>query len=63
MGKGPYAFVMQIDGNAMIYGRGGSVIWKTDTWHKGHHFVLQDDRNIVLYNNNRGVGWKSESGI
>jgi serine/threonine protein kinase len=47
----PKAFVMQDDGNIVLYAKNGSVIWASNkTGSIGDYFlVLQDDGNLVVY--------------
>jgi hypothetical protein len=47
----PKAFVMQDDGNIVLYAKNGSVIWASNkTGSRGDYFlVLQDDGNLVVY--------------
>ncbi len=47
----PDALVMQDDGNLVLYGKNGTVLWATEkTGKKGDYFLLlQDDGNLVVY--------------
>lgn len=46
---GCYRLVMQTDGNAVVYGPGGSVRWNSRTSTPGSRLVLQTDGNLVVY--------------
>ena len=58
--RGVGSLVMQgIDGNLVLYGDGGSVLWSSETnagWKAGGYLVMQDDGNRVLY---RAEQWPS----
>ncbi len=55
MGKsytvGEYSLVFQADGNLVVYGKNGSVMWHSVTYGKGAtRAVMQTDGNFVIYN-------------
>jgi hypothetical protein len=48
--NGQYFFILQSDGNLVLYKNGGSVIWSTNTQNRGiDHASMQGDGNFVLY--------------
>jgi hypothetical protein len=49
------SFVMQHDGNLVMYGPLGVPLWASNTFRGGSWAVMQDDGNLVVYWNDRGV--------
>jgi len=55
MGKaytvGDYSLIFQVDGNLVVYGANGVVMWNSGTYGKGAtEAVMQADGNFVIYN-------------
>lgn len=46
---GRFTFVMQGDGNLVLYQAGVGAIWSTQTFGAGHRLVMQGDGNLVMY--------------
>ncbi|WP_164874496.1 excalibur calcium-binding domain-containing protein [Rathayibacter festucae] len=44
-----YSFVMQTDGNAVIYDFNGRPTWSTGTQGSGDRLAMQNDGNVVIY--------------
>jgi hypothetical protein len=60
--NGRYRFVMQTDGNAVLYNQATRrAIWATDTVGRGYRFAMQRDGNLVLYTASGGVVWTSRT--
>lgn len=55
---GTYRFVMQTDGNAVVYDRSNRVRWNSRTFVAGSSFTMQGDGNAVIYGAGRPV-WNS----
>jgi murein DD-endopeptidase MepM/ murein hydrolase activator NlpD len=48
--SGKYQFVMQTDGNLVVYGPNGAVQWDAGTWGQpGDWLTMQSDGNLVIY--------------
>lgn len=59
--KGQFQFVMQADGNAVVYGTGGQVLWQSGTsGNPSAQLAPQTDGNVVIYGA-RGAIWQSFS--
>lgn len=56
-----YKFVLQTDGNAVLYADGSRALWSTRTNTSPLKFVLQTDGNTVLYTNPSGHSWDSNT--
>lgn len=56
---GRYRFVMQADGNVVLYGPSGA-LWSTNTvGSKARELRMQNDGNLVLYNQSSQAVWSS----
>jgi len=54
--NGQYYFKLQTDGNCVLYGPGGSVLYTTKTWGKGLPYLkFQDDSNVVIYDESGAI--------
>jgi hypothetical protein len=62
--SGAYTFIMQTDGNLVVYGCTGTAIWATNyTWSSNpppRVLSMQGDGNFVLYENGSPI-WASNS--
>jgi Fibronectin type III domain len=59
---GRFRFVMQADGNVVLYGPSGA-LWSTNTiGKKARELRMQNDGNLVLYDQNSQGIWSSETG-
>lgn len=59
--NGAYRFVMQTDGNLVLYGPSGP-LWATYTRSDGAYLKTQGDGNLVIYTaDGRGVVWASRT--
>ena len=58
---GRYRAVAQSDGNLVVYGPGGRVLWASATWAPGARLVLQTDGNLVLYATSGRPIWDSRT--
>jgi surface antigen len=57
---GRYRFVMQQDGNLVLYGPSGRALWASNTVGRGaHHLRMQGDGNLVIYNGADKPVWAS----
>lgn len=57
-----YKFVLQGDGNVVLYNASGQVRWASDTNGKGGtRLVLQGDGNLVLYSASGAAVWSSNT--
>jgi len=60
--KGQFQFVMQADGNAVIYGTGNQVLWQSGTSGNANaRLVPQSDGNVVIYRASGASLWQSGS--
>jgi hypothetical protein len=62
--SGATKFIMQFDGNLVIYNAAGVAVWNSYTYGhdgQGAFLRLQDDGNLVIYFPNGSVLWESES--
>ena len=60
--NGAYSFVMQDDGNLVLYRSGGPALWATGTdGISVRHAVMQDDGNLVLYDYANRPRWASNT--
>jgi len=60
---GRFGFVYQTDGNVVLYGPGGSVLWNlAKAGVASDRFVMQTDGNLVLYNGATPIWWTGTSG-
>lgn len=60
--NGQYLFVMQGDGNAVVYGPSGAR-WATGTGYLGAAFIaMQGDGNLVVYSASGAAAWASGTG-
>ncbi|MCD9625250.1 CHAP domain-containing protein [Rhabdothermincola salaria] len=62
---GRYRFVMQGDGNLVLYGPSGRALWatswKTSNWRAQEYVVFQSDGNLVTYGGGRAI-WHTHTG-
>ena len=58
-----YYFILQSDGNAVIYTKSNKLIWETQTAGYGPHcrFAIQTDGHVVLYSQSDYPIWASET--
>jgi subtilisin family serine protease len=50
----------QRDGNVVVYGRSGAVLWNTGTWGQTTStFIMQTDGNLVLYPSTMSALWST----
>ncbi|SEU13996.1 Serine protease, subtilisin family [Stigmatella erecta] len=50
----------QTDGNVVLYGQSGAVLWNTFTWNQTTStFVMQTDGNLVLYPSSMSAIWNT----
>ncbi len=55
-------FIMQTDGNLVLYAGTVSPLWSTGTWtSSGAYLKMQDDCNLVLYSASGSVLWASNT--
>ncbi|KQS73440.1 hypothetical protein ASG41_01950 [Modestobacter sp. Leaf380] len=54
-----HRLVMQEDGNLVLYGMGGRVVWATYVYAPGSRLVLQPDGNLVSYSPRGEATWNS----
>lgn len=60
---GKTRFIMQEDGNAVVYDDANTALWASRTpGHPGAYLALQDDGNIVVYGPGQEVLWSSGFG-
>lgn len=61
---GRYRFVMQGDGNLVLYGPSGRALWatswRTSAWQSQEYVVFQSDGNLVTYGGGRAI-WASNT--
>lgn len=58
-----YQFVMQSDGNLVLYSHSGSPLWNSKTeGHPGARAIMQGDGNLVVYAVSGQALWSSETG-
>ena len=65
-GSAGHFLALQSDGNLVLYGGDGVVLWSTNTFSSAGDLYLemQNDRNIVLYaNNGSTVLWTSDTNV
>ena len=59
---GRYRFVMQNDGNLVLYGPSGRALWatsfRTGSWRSQEYVIFQADGNLVTYGGGRAI-WSS----
>ncbi len=55
-----FTFVMQGDGNLVLYRQGGAAVWASGTSGADRHVVMQSDGNLVIYGP-AGVVWASNT--
>lgn len=61
--NGAYEFVMQTDGNAVVYRIGAGATWSSGTAGSGDHLAMQTDGNVVIYSaQDRPVWFTGTSG-
>ncbi len=58
--SGTYRFVLQSDGNAVVYDRSNRASWNSRTFLPGSTFAMQGDGNAVVYSAGRAL-WNSGS--
>lgn len=59
---GRYRFVMQRDGNLVLYGPGGRALWASNTRDRGSdHLRMQSDGNLVIYDAGNRAIWQSNT--
>lgn len=59
---GRYRFVMQRDGNLVLYGPSGRALWASNTRGRGsHHVRMQRDGNLVIYDAADRPLWQSDT--
>lgn len=57
--KGPYVFVMQQDGNLVLY-KNGKPLWASNTDGRAvQNLIMQNDGNLVMYGYNNKPVWAS----
>lgn len=54
-------FVMQNDGNLVLYERNGRSLFLTKTDGSGRYFLLQNDGNMVVYDSRNSAKWLSNT--
>ncbi|AZZ52219.1 hypothetical protein [Rathayibacter festucae] len=59
--QGVFRFVMQTDGNAVVYDPNGGAFWVSGTSGAGNSLTLQRDGNIVIYSAQGAALWASGS--
>jgi hypothetical protein len=59
--NGRARFVVQADGNMVVYRRDEKVLWESGKRGDGSRLVMQDDGNLVQYDDNDQVIWKSNT--
>lgn len=59
---GEFSFVMQQDGNAVVYSASSAPQWATSTRVPGGRLVLQSDGNAVVYSPSNQPQWSSGTG-
>jgi hypothetical protein len=55
-----HTFIMQSDGNAVVYNQTGSPLWASNTF-EGFKTTMQDDGNLVVYNVQGQPLWASST--
>ncbi|KQQ18369.1 hypothetical protein ASF48_18350 [Rathayibacter sp. Leaf299] len=60
--NGAFLFVMQTDGNAVVYDASNRPVWYTGTSVAGSRIVLQADGNLVVYSSSNSAVWNSGTG-
>jgi len=55
-----YKFILQDDGNLVLYNRRGRAIWAVDPDRRGDTLIMQDDGNMVLYRRGRAL-WATDT--
>ena len=59
---GPYAMIMQTDGNFVLYANGTQVLWQSQTYnYPGSHVIMQGDGNLVIYSPSGPSVWQSRT--
>lgn len=61
-GVAPYKWIMQEDGNLVIYDSRNLPIWASNTDGKGkapYRLIMQDDSNLVIYDSKNLPIWAS----
>ena len=58
---GRYLFVLQGDGNLVLYGPSGRALWATNKYDTDR-VVFQSDGNFVSYRSNGTANWASNTG-
>jgi hypothetical protein len=59
---GGYTFIMQGDGNLVLYAQGGHALWDTKTNGRGgNRGVMQGDGNLVVYSTSNEPLWASKT--
>jgi lysophospholipase L1-like esterase len=59
---GRYRFVMQRDGNLVLYGPSGGALWASNTRGRGSdHVRMQSDGNLVIYDAGGRALWQSNT--
>jgi hypothetical protein len=59
--NGRARFVVQPDGNMVVYRLDNKVLWKSDTSGDGSRLDMQENGNLVWYDGNSQAGWKSDT--
>jgi hypothetical protein len=60
--NGCFSFVMQGDGNLVLYAKGGAPIWNAGTTGKqGNVLIMQGDGNLVMYASGGQPVWNSQT--
>lgn len=60
--NGRYRFVMQADGNAVLYNQQTRrALWATGTMGSGYRFAMQRDGNLVVYTASGRAAWASRT--
>jgi Alpha-lytic protease prodomain len=56
---GRFTFVIQGDGNLVLYQNGVGAIWSNQVYGSGHRLVIQTDGNLVVYNSANQARWNT----
>jgi hypothetical protein len=59
--NGRARFVVQPDGNMVVYRLDNEVLWESKKRGVGSRLDMQDDGNLVQYDDNNQVLWKSDT--
>ncbi|BAY09012.1 CAP domain-containing protein [Calothrix sp. NIES-2098] len=57
-----HTFIMQSDGNVVLYDRNSQPLWATNTWGiQPRELIMQTDGNLVLYDTSGSPRWASNT--